>query len=100
MRTGVPVPNESAPLSLSQVRGDAHAQGVQPDESRGVGLVVGPAVVLEGRDRGVEERVGPRRPADGRDRALVQLDAYRAVDVLLRLVDQSLQQRALGTVPV
>ena len=43
-----------------QLRGDAQAQRVQPDEALGVGLVVGAVVVLEGGDRGIEQRIGLR----------------------------------------
>ncbi|MNG32935.1 hypothetical protein D3C84_1190640 [compost metagenome] len=39
------------------VRRDAHAQGVELDEARCVGLVVGAAIFFESRNVGVEQRL-------------------------------------------
>src|ERR1043165_46662 len=81
-----------APPSFASPAGrDPHPQRVQPDEARGVGLIVGAFVVLEGGDRRVEQRF-LRRAAGDQHRALVELDAHRAVDRPLRGVDQLLQE--------
>ena len=62
-------------------------------------MVVGPAIVLEGRDIGVKQ--GVIGAATGVvDVALVQLETDLTADALLRFVDHRLQHFALGTPPV
>src|SRR5207302_2645475 len=92
---------KSAPFPpLPPLRGDAHPQRVQADESGGVGLVVGAAVVLEGRDPRIEERVRLRVAADDGDVALVELEPHAAVHAELRGVDQGLKELPLRAPPV
>src|SRR5438067_498604 len=91
-------------LSLSpfaaELRLDAHAQRVEPNEARGILLVVRAAIVLERRDSGIEKRIRRRiAPYDHRA-ALVELHAHRAIDVPLRGIDQGLQHLSLGRPPV
>src|SRR5436190_24069531 len=70
------------------------AQAVHADEALGVLRVVGGRAV-ESREVGVVERIGALA-TDDRRVALVELDPGRAVDVLLRLVDEGPQHLHLG----
>src|SRR5690606_6144580 len=79
--------------------GDAQAQGVELDEARGIGLVVGAGIVLEGSDVGVEQRLVGLATGDDHV-ALVQLQAYHAVHRGLGGVDHLLQHQALRAPPV
>ena len=49
-------------LGAALARGDAHAQRIELDEAASVGLIVGAAVFLEGRDIGIEQRSSDLRP--------------------------------------
>src|SRR5574343_522919 len=82
------------------IGGDAHTQRVQFDEAPGVGLVVGAAVFIEGRNVHVEQRVGFGIARNDDHITLVQLDAYPAVYGGLGVVDQGLQRNALWCPPV
>ena len=73
-------------------------QRLQLDEPGRVLLVVRARVVLEGGDLVVVERVGGLAPDDD-DVALVELDADRPLDELLRRVDGGLEGLALGREP-
>src|SRR5438876_353659 len=75
---------------------DAHAQGIEFDETLGVLLIVRALVVFEGCDRRVEQRTGLRIAAGYDHVALVELEAHRAVHGRLRRVDHRLQQTSLG----
>src|SRR6516164_1936630 len=76
---------------------EAQAQRVEPDKAVGVALVVD-RVLLEGDVAEAVEALG-RPPADDADQALVELEPYDALDMLLALVDQRLQHLALGREP-
>src|SRR6266568_5595474 len=96
----IPSAPRCSALALGQLGGDAQAQGIEANESVGVGLVVGAGIVLEGGDARVEQRIGLRIAADDDDIALVELDADPAVHDLLGVVDQHLQRLALRRPPV
>src|SRR4051812_15696473 len=82
------------PSALQQTQ----AQRVELDEPRGVALVVGAGIVLEGDVLlAVEALLG--LAADHRRIALIELQAHHAFDVLLALVDQGLQHLALRREP-
>src|SRR5205823_9794784 len=77
--------------------GEAQAQRVEADEPFGVTLVVD-RVLLEG-DVGEAVEASRRLPADDTRRALVELHPHGALDILLALVDEGLQHRALRGEP-
>src|SRR5690606_11949257 len=73
-----PPPLQRRPADLQRAAtlasSDAQAQGVELDETGGIGLVVGAGIVLEGGDVGVEQGVVGLAPSND-DVALVQLQA-------------------------
>src|SRR5260221_14462875 len=77
--------------------GEPEAQRVELDEALGVALVVD-HVLLEGDMGEAVERLR-RLAADDPDMALIELEAHRALDMVLALVDERLQHRALGREP-
>lgn len=81
------------------VRRDAHAQGVELDEARCVGLVVRAAIFFESGNIGVEQRLVGLATGDDHV-ALVQLQANNAVHVGLGSVDHLLQHQTLRAPPV
>ena len=83
------------PCACNQVGGNAHAQGVQLDETARIALVVGTGIILKGGDGRIEQRIGLRIATDDDHVALVQLQANRAIDGLL-VIDQHLQRLAPG----
>src|SRR5690606_32907265 len=98
-----PPPLQRRPADLQRAAtlasGDAQAQGVELDETGGIGLVVGAGIVLEGGDVGVEQRVVGLATSND-DVALVQLQAYHAVHRSLGSVDHLLQHQTLRAPPV
>ena len=84
------------------LRRDFQAQAVQPDKSRGVVLVVGPAVRDRvGFHRGEVRVVEADRGFAARDHdiALVKFHAHRAGHVLLALGHVGLEREAFGRIP-
>ena len=75
---------------------NAHSECVELDESRSVSLIVRAAVVVKGGDRLVEQRIGLRLARDHNHSTFVELELDRTIDTRLRLVDERLQQHALG----
>ena len=76
----------------------AKPERVEADEACRVLLVIGAAVILEGDERVAVERLRALAAGDD-DVALVELQAHRALDVLLAPVDGRLQHLTLRAEP-
>src|SRR5215216_2694878 len=76
----------------------SQAQGVEPDETGSVLLIIGAAVVLEG-DEGIGIKRFRRFAAGNGNVSLIELQPHNALDVLLAPVDQGLEHLALGGEP-
>src|SRR3990167_8605287 len=79
-------------------RSDAHAQGVELDETASVGLVVSTAIFFKGGDIGVEQRIIRLATSDDHV-AFIQFHAHHAVHVGLRRIDHLLQHQTLRAPP-
>src|SRR5437763_16969290 len=66
---------------------NAHAQGVELDESTGIALIISPGILFEGRDRGVKEAIGLGSTPCDQHIAFEKLQADGAVDGGLRIVN-------------
>src|SRR4030088_3453336 len=86
------------PQFLPALAERAQPQGVEPDEARGVTMIVGDRTFLEGDEILIVQRI-PALAPDHDDVALVELDAHAAGDIGLAVIDRRLQHLALRREP-